>query len=111
MLTNSGPNNDQLLAMYERMLLIRRMEERLRDDAAAGKLPGAVHLYIGQEACGVGVCAHLDDSDWITGTHRGHLTYEGQCQARACRHEHGGSDRRQMAQTAGRQFSDRRHSL
>ena len=70
--TNSGPSDSQLLAMYERMLLVRRMEERLRDDNAAGKLPGAVHLYIGQEACGVGVCAHLDESDWITGTHRGH---------------------------------------
>ena len=70
--TDSGPSDSQLLAMYERMLLIRRMEERLRDDNAAGKLPGAVHLYIGQEACGVGVCAHLDETDWITGTHRGH---------------------------------------
>jgi TPP-dependent pyruvate/acetoin dehydrogenase alpha subunit len=70
--TNGGPTDDQLLAMYERMLLVRRMEERLRDDNAAGKLPGPVHLYIGQEACSVGVCAHLDDTDWITGTHRGH---------------------------------------
>jgi acetoin:2,6-dichlorophenolindophenol oxidoreductase subunit alpha len=70
--SNIGPSNDQLVAMYERMLLVRRMEERLRDDNAAGKLPGAVHLYIGQEACAVGVCAHLDDKDWITSTHRGH---------------------------------------
>ena len=33
--TNSGPSDSQLLAMYERMLLVRRMEERLRDDNAA----------------------------------------------------------------------------
>ena len=71
-LKNSGPSNEQLIAMYERMLLIRRTEERLRDDNAAGKLPGAVHLYIGQEASGVGICAHLKDTDWITSTHRGH---------------------------------------
>ena len=71
-LNNSGPADGQLLAMYERMLLIRRMEERLRDDSAAGRLPGAVHLYIGQEACGVGVCAHLEEADWVTSTHRGH---------------------------------------
>jgi pyruvate dehydrogenase E1 component alpha subunit len=69
---NLVPSNEQLLAMYERMLLIRRMEERLRDDNAAGKLPGAVHLYIGEEAAAVGVCAHLDDRDYITSTHRGH---------------------------------------
>ncbi len=66
------PTTDQLLALYERMLLIRRMEERLRADAAAGNLPGAVHLYIGQEAIATGVCARLRDSDMITSTHRGH---------------------------------------
>jgi pyruvate dehydrogenase E1 component alpha subunit len=69
---NFGPDGEQLLALYERMLLIRRVEERLRDDNAAGKLPGAVHLYIGQEAVAAGVCAHLTDDDRITSTHRGH---------------------------------------
>jgi len=68
----TGPDRQELLALFERMLLIRRMEERLRADAAAGKLPGAVHLYIGQEAIAAGVCARLDESDWITSTHRGH---------------------------------------
>jgi acetoin:2,6-dichlorophenolindophenol oxidoreductase subunit alpha len=67
-----NPSNDQLLSLFERMTLIRLMEERLRADAAAGKLPGAVHLYIGQEAVAVGVCANLRDTDWITSTHRGH---------------------------------------
>jgi acetoin:2,6-dichlorophenolindophenol oxidoreductase subunit alpha len=66
------PSKDQLLALYERMLLIRRMEERLRADAAAGNLPGAVHLYIGQEAIATGVCARLRETDFITSTHRGH---------------------------------------
>ena len=69
---NLTPSNEQLLQLYQRMLLIRRMEERLRDDNAAGKLPGAVHLYIGQEAVAAGVCAHLEDRDYITSTHRGH---------------------------------------
>lgn len=66
------PTEEQLLSMYERMLLIRRVEERLGADYAAGKLPGAVHLYIGQEAVAVGVCAQLTDRDWVTSTHRGH---------------------------------------
>lgn len=69
---NLVPTEDQLRAMYERMLLIRRVEERLVADFAAGKLPGAVHSYIGEEAVAVGVCAHLRDDDWITSTHRGH---------------------------------------
>ncbi len=68
----SAPDTGQLLALYERMLLIRRMEERLRADAAAGKLPGAVHLYIGQEAIAAAVCSQLAPTDWITSTHRGH---------------------------------------
>lgn len=70
-----GPGVAQLLAMYERMLLIRGVEKQLSADFKAGLLPGAVHLYVGQEAIAVGTCAHLDDSDWITGTHRGHGHY------------------------------------
>jgi acetoin:2,6-dichlorophenolindophenol oxidoreductase subunit alpha len=67
-----NPTTEPLLSMFERMTLIRQMEERLRADAAAGRLPGAVHLYIGQEAVAVGVCANLRETDWITSTHRGH---------------------------------------
>jgi len=61
-----------LLALYRRMLLIRRMEERLGTVVQSGELPGPVHLYIGQEAVAVGVCAHLTDDDWIASNHRGH---------------------------------------
>lgn len=66
------PSKAEALRLYETMALIRRVEERLRDDSAAGKLPGAVHLYIGEEAVAAGVCAHLRDSDYATSTHRGH---------------------------------------
>ncbi len=69
---NLALSGERLLAIYERMLLIRTMEERLGADRAAGKTPGGVHLYIGQEAVAVGACANLDDRDWITSTHRGH---------------------------------------
>ncbi len=66
------PTPAEALRLYESMVLIRRVEERLRDDSAAGKLPGAVHLYIGEEAVATGVCAHLSDRDYATSTHRGH---------------------------------------
>ncbi len=42
------------------------------DFASSGMIGGAVHLSIGQEAVPVGVCALLDDSDYVTGSHRGH---------------------------------------
>ena len=66
------PDAGTAIGLYERMLLIRRVEERLRDESAAGHLPGTVHLYIGEEAVAVGVCAHLSDRDYATSTHRGH---------------------------------------
>ena len=66
------PSNGRLLAMLERMVLIRRVEEQLGDDSRSGVLPGNVHLYIGEEAVAVGVCDHLADTDMITSTHRAH---------------------------------------
>jgi pyruvate dehydrogenase E1 component alpha subunit len=69
------PGTEQLLEMYEKMLLIRCIEKQLSEDFKAGQLPGAVHLYVGQEAVAVGMCQHLSDTDWITGTHRGHGHY------------------------------------
>jgi pyruvate dehydrogenase E1 component alpha subunit len=60
------------LDLMRRMLRVRRFEERAQALAAAGELPGVVHLYIGQEASGAGVCAALRDDDYITSTHRGH---------------------------------------
>jgi len=69
---DNRPSTAERLAMYERMLLIRRVEERLGADFKAGKLIAGVHLYSGQEAVGVGVCQHLRDADWIASNHRGH---------------------------------------
>jgi pyruvate dehydrogenase E1 component alpha subunit len=46
----------EAVRLYETMLLTWRTEERLRDDAAVGKLPGAVHLYLGEEAVAARVC-------------------------------------------------------
>ena len=63
---------DKLLWIYERMVLIRRFEETVHELFAAGKIPGVVHLYAGEEAVAVGVCANLGDRDFITSTHRGH---------------------------------------
>ncbi|MGE0212893.1 MAG: thiamine pyrophosphate-dependent dehydrogenase E1 component subunit alpha [Parvibaculaceae bacterium] len=63
---------ERLLDLYRCMKLIRLTEERLAEDCANGKLPGPVHLYIGQEAVAAGVCGQLSNADWIASTHRGH---------------------------------------
>lgn len=56
----------------ERMIRLRKFEERTGELFADGEIPGFVHLYIGQEAVAVGATAALDDGDHITSTHRGH---------------------------------------
>ena len=55
-----------------RMLLIRAFDTEAGDRFADGEIPGFVHLYIGEEAVGVGTCAALDPDDYIASTHRGH---------------------------------------
>ncbi len=65
-------DTEKLLWMYTNMLKIRRFEEKVGEFFAAGKIPGFVHLYIGEEAVATGVCAHLRKDDYITSTHRGH---------------------------------------
>ena len=63
---------ERLIFMYERMLMIRFFEDRVRELFASGEMPGFVHLYLGQEAVAVGACTALNDDDFITSTHRGH---------------------------------------
>lgn len=65
-------NKEKKLKLYEDMYRLRRFEENVRDLFAEGKIPGFVHLYIGEEAVAVGVCAALHKDDYITSTHRGH---------------------------------------
>ena len=58
--------------MYLRMVHIREFESKAQSLFADGKIPGFVHLYLGEEAVATGVCACLRDDDYITSTHRGH---------------------------------------
>lgn len=64
--------NEKLVAMYKTMVKIRQFETRASELFAAGKMPGFVHLYLGEEATATGVCAHLHEGDYVTSTHRGH---------------------------------------
>ncbi|WP_339208936.1 thiamine pyrophosphate-dependent dehydrogenase E1 component subunit alpha [Bacillus sp. FSL R5-0432] len=66
--------------MYQKMQEIRQFEDRVHALFTKGILPGFVHLYAGEEAVAVGVCAHLNERDSITSTHRGH----GHCIAKGC---------------------------
>ena len=73
-------DTSELTEYYRQMRTIRSFEDRIHHEVSSGTVPGFVHLYAGEEACAVGVCAHLDDKDFIGSTHRGH----GHCIAKGC---------------------------
>jgi acetoin:2,6-dichlorophenolindophenol oxidoreductase subunit alpha len=57
--------------LYETMLKIRFFESREKEILPVEQ-EGFAHAYIGEEAIAVGVCAALNQDDYITSTHRGH---------------------------------------
>src|SRR6266542_5320740 len=85
-------DKSQLVQMLRTMILIREFDERAIQLRVAGKIYGAVHPYVGQEAVAVGVCSTLTRRDRVTSTHRGH----GHCIAK------GADIRRMMAELFGR---------
>jgi pyruvate dehydrogenase E1 component alpha subunit len=65
-------SHDLLLAYYRKMLELRLFELKVQELYRNGRLPGFVHLYVGEEAVAVGVCSNLEAPDLIFSTHRGH---------------------------------------
>ncbi len=61
-----------LLDYYKKMLELRLFELKVQELYRNGRLPGFVHLYVGEEAVAVGVCANLEAPDLVFSTHRGH---------------------------------------
>ena len=82
-----------LLEAYRKMTTIRASEFKVEEIFLAGELPGFTHLYIGEEACGVGVCENLNTDDYIASTHRGH----GHCLAK------GADVKKMMAELYGKE--------
>ena len=85
-------DTERLARMLRAMILIREFDERAIALRVAGKIYGAVHPYVGQEAVAVGVCASLTVRDRVISNHRGH----GHCIAK------GADIRRMMAELFGR---------
>lgn len=65
-------SKETLLDLHRRMVRIRRFEETAGKMMEDGKIPGALHLYVGEEAVASGIMTHLSNEDQITSTHRGH---------------------------------------
>ena len=82
----------ELVDMFRKMVLIREFDQRAIELRKAGRIHGALHPYVGEEAVAVGACSALRPSDRITSTHRGH----GHCIAK------GADVNRMMAELFGR---------
>jgi acetoin:2,6-dichlorophenolindophenol oxidoreductase subunit alpha len=75
--TKAG-NADAYMTMYRQMVRIRAFEDNANQLYLSGKMQGLTHMYSGQEAVAVGICEALEETDYITSTHRGH----GHCVAK-----------------------------
>jgi len=84
---------ERWVEMYRRMVSIRLFEEQVNELYTRALMPGLAHLYIGEEAVAVGICAALRSDDYITSTHRGH----GHCLAK------GASPDRMFAELLGKE--------
>src|SRR2546428_7529284 len=82
----------ELAGMLQTMIMIREFDLLAIELRKVGRIHGALHPYVGQEAVAVGVCSALRPSDRITSTHRGH----GHCIAK------GADINRMMAELFGR---------
>lgn len=96
-------DREHSLFLLREMLRIRRFEEKAAEMYSLQKIHGFLHLYIGEEATGVGAMQAFTPQDAIVATYREHghalargmsasvLMAEMYGKATGCSHGHGGS--------------------
>ncbi len=77
--SNPEPTLDEMMKLYEEMLLIRRFEEKAGQLYGMGLIGGFCHLYIGQEAVVTGIQSVQEEGDTVVTTYRdhGHMLAQG----------------------------------
>lgn len=65
-------DRETLVDLLHQMLLIRRFEEKSAESYSLGKIGGFCHLYIGQEAVGVGAISAVRRDDYVITSYREH---------------------------------------
>jgi pyruvate dehydrogenase E1 component alpha subunit len=71
-MTETDLKPEQLIQLYQQMLLIRRFEEKSAEMYTLQKITGFCHLYIGQEAIAVGAMSAIRPDDYILTAYRDH---------------------------------------
>jgi pyruvate dehydrogenase E1 component alpha subunit len=69
---NSSLSPEEKIDLYEKMVRIRRFEERSLRSYQQGHIGGFLHLYIGQEAVAVGAVSMLGEDDHVITAYRDH---------------------------------------
>lgn len=71
----SGIDNDILIDMLRKMIIIRKAEEKIAEHVETGKIKCPCHLGIGQEAVGTAIAMVMRKTDRAFGAHRSHTHY------------------------------------
>ena len=64
--------DERIVDLYRQMMLIRRFEEKCQEMYTRSKIGGFLHLYVGEEATGVGAISVLEPQDHIFTHYRDH---------------------------------------
>jgi pyruvate dehydrogenase E1 component alpha subunit len=77
--TLAGLGRQELVDLHYQMVLLRRFEEKAAEEYTLGKIGGFLHLYIGQEATGVGAVSAMRPNDYVVSSYRehGHAILQG----------------------------------
>ncbi len=70
--TGLAEDRETLVEILRQMVLIRRFEEKCAESYSLGKIGGFCHLYIGQEAVGVGAISAVREDDYVLTSYREH---------------------------------------
>ncbi|HEV2235703.1 MAG TPA: pyruvate dehydrogenase (acetyl-transferring) E1 component subunit alpha [Ktedonobacterales bacterium] len=70
--TLAGLGRQELVDLHYQMVLLRRFEEKAAEEYTLGKIGGFLHLYIGQEATGVGAISAMRANDYVVSSYREH---------------------------------------
>src|SRR6202011_3822709 len=65
-------DRNTLVHLFHQLVLIRRFEEKCAEAYSLGKIGGFCHLYIGQEAVGVGAISAIHADDYVITSYREH---------------------------------------
>ena len=73
--SSADTDNTEVLRLFRTLVLIRRAEEKIREEYFKDEMKTPVHLGIGEEAIPVGVCAVAPPTTKMFGTYRNHALY------------------------------------